>query len=167
MVGFKQPNKRLLSVAIIMITLGLAGLGFGVYQANSSQAEVGNDNPNFTALLPKGKTIEQLGGWEKLTSPNGDAFYVFVDNVHGVSVNVTQQRMPGKFKGDLNNKMTELARAYNANNKIDVDGTKVYIGTSAKGPQSVLFVKDDVLVLMKSWATISDSDWIAYIRSLQ
>lgn len=167
MVGFKQPNRRLLSVAIIMITLGLFGLGFGVYQANSSQAEIGNDKPNFTTLLPKGKTIEQLGGWEKLTSPNGDAFYVFVDNVRGVSVNVTQQRMPGKFKGDLTNKMTELARAYNANNKIDVDGTKVYIGTSAKGPQSVLFVKDDVLVLMKSWATISDSDWIAYIRSLQ
>lgn len=167
MIAFKKPNKRLLSVAIVMITLGFAGLGFGIYQAHSSQAEVGNTKPNFSALLPKTKTIEQLGGWEKLTTPGGDVFYVFVDNVGGVDVNVSQQNLPGKFKGNLSNSMTELARAYNANNKIDVDGTKVFIGTSAKGPQSVLFAKDNVLVLMKSWANISDSDWIAYIRSLE
>lgn len=167
MVRFKKPNKRLLTAAIIMVVLGISGVGFGIYQAHSSQADIGNATPNFTPLIPKGKTIEQLGGWQKLTPPSGDAFYVFVDSIGGVSVNVSQQRLPGKFKGDITNKMTDLARAYNANVKLDIDGTKVYIGTSAKGPQSVLFIKNDVLVLIKSWATISDADWTAYIKSLE
>lgn len=166
MIQFKKPNRRLLSIAIVMLVLGMSGLGLGIYKATSYAEEV-TGAPNFSTLLPNGKTIEQLGGWEKLTSPNGDAFYVYVDNVAGVSVNVSQQKLPGKFKGDVSNKMTELARAYNANTKIDVDDTKVYIGTSAKGPQSVLFTKNDVLVLIKSWSSIKDADWTAYIRSLQ
>lgn len=167
MITFRKPNKRLLTIAIVMITLGVAGLGLGIYQTHSSQAEVANDLPNFSALVPKGKTIDQFGGWQKLSAPNGDVFYVFVDTVGGVSVNVSQQNLPGKFKADLDNKMAEMARAYNANNKLDVDGTKVYIGTSAKGPQSVIFTKNDVLVLMKSWSSISDADWITYIKSLE
>jgi hypothetical protein len=62
--------------------------------------------------------------------------------------------------------MTEMARAYNANTKLDADGVRVYLGSSAKGPQSVLFTKNGVLILMKSWATIPDADWITYIKSL-
>ena len=153
-------------IAIIMLVVGFSGLGFGIYRAHSSQAEVGNNQPNFQPLLPAGKTIEQLGGWQKLTAPNKDVFYVYVDDVAGVAVNISQQPLPGKFKNDLTNKMLEMARAYNANVKLDADGTTVYIGTSAKGPQSVLFTKDGVLVLIKSWATIENSAWISYINSL-
>lgn len=166
MVGFRKPNIKLLSIAIVMIAVGLLGVGFGIYQAHSAESEAG-DKPNFSALIPKGKTIESLGGWQKLTAPNGDVFNVYVDNVSGVSVNVSQQQLPGKFKNDLTNQMTNMARAYNANTKLDANGTKVYVGTSAKGPQSVIFTKNGVLVLMKSWATIPDADWITYINSLE
>ena len=167
MMTFKKPNKRLFTIAVVMLVIGFSGLGLGIYQAHSSQAEVGSNKPNFSTLLPSGKTIEQLGGWQKLTTPNSDVFYVYVDEVSGVSVNVSQQQLPGKFKGDLTNKMTEMARAYNASVKLNADGTTVYVGTSAKGPQSVLFAKNEVLVLIKSWATIEDGDWITYINSLQ
>ena len=166
MMTFKKPNKRLFTIAVVMLVIGFSGLGLGIYQAHSSQAEVGSNKPNFSPLLPSGETIEQLGGWQKLTTPNSDVFYVYVDEVAGVSVNVSQQQLPGKFKGDLTNKMTEMARAYNASVKLDADGTTVYVGTSAKGPQSVLFTKNEVLVLIKSWATIEDGDWITYINSL-
>lgn len=167
MVGLAQPRrKKLFITAIVMILAGIVFLGIGIYQAHSSRADETSNLPNFDPLLPRGKTIENLGGWQKLTSPNGDAFYVFVDTVNGVSVNVSQQLLPGKFKGDVNNKMTEMARAYNANTKLDADGVRVYLGSSAKGPQSVLFTKNGVLILMKSWATIPDADWIAYIKSL-
>lgn len=165
--SFKRSNKRLLIIAGIMIFLGVGGLGFGIYQAHSSQADVADATPNFTPLLPKHKTIEQLGGWQKLTSPGGDSFYVFVDTVSGVTVNFSQQRLPGKFNGDVTNKMVDLARSYNATNQLKAGDTKVYIGTSAKGPQSVLFTQNGVLVLIKSWATISDSDWISYIKTLE
>jgi hypothetical protein len=168
MIHLSQPkNKFMFFGALLMILLGLVFLGIGIYQVHSSRADETSVRPNFKPVLPEGKTIESLGGWEKLTSPNGDAFYIFVDTVDGVTVNVSQQQLPGKFKGDVMNKMTDLARAYNANTKLDADGVRVYVGTSAKGPQSVLFTKNDLLILIKSWATIPDSEWITYVKSLQ
>ncbi len=167
MVEFLQPtNKKFLITAAVMIFAGLAFLGVGLYQVHSSRGDETSTQPNFEAVLPQGKTIESLGGWQKLTTPNKDVFYVYLDTINGVTVNVSQQLLPGKFKGDVTNKMVEMARAYNANTKLDVEGTKVYIGTSAKGPQSVLFTKNGLLILIKSWATIPDSDWTAYIKSL-
>lgn len=167
MIRVAQPkNKRLFTIALTMLIVGFAFLGVGIYQVHSSRAEETNNQPNFKPVLPEGKTISTLGGWQKLTTPNSDVFYVYVDTISGVTVNVSQQLLPGKFKGDVANKMLEMARAYNANIKLDADDTRVYIGTSAKGPQSVLFTKNGVLVLAKSWSTIPDADWVAYVKSL-
>lgn len=167
MIHVAQPkNKRMFIIALAMIVAGFGFLGVGLYQVHSSQSDQASNQPNFKPLLPQGKTITSLGGWQKLTTPNSDVFYVYVDTISGVTVNVSQQQLPGKFKGDLTNKMVELARGYNANIKLDADDTRIYIGTSAKGPQSVLFTKNDVLVLVKSWATIPDADWVAYVKSL-
>lgn len=167
MIRLQKPNKKLLSIGALLLLLGSAGVWFGVYKTNLSVAESSTDLPNFSTILPEHKTIEDFGGWQKLTPPQGgDSFYVYVDTVAGVTVNVSQQELPGKFKNNLSNEMTSLARAYNATNKLEAGDVKVYIGTSAKGPQSVIFAKDGVLVLMKSWSTISDADWIGYINTL-
>lgn len=167
MIRAAQPkNKPMFIIAVAMLLAGLVFLGIGIYQVHSSQADQSNNQPNFKPVLPVSKTITSLGGWQKLTTPNNDVFYVYLDTVSGVTVNVSQQLLPGKFKSNLTNSMVEMARAYNANVKLDADGTTIYVGTSAKGPQSVLFTKNGVLVLIKSWATISDADWIAYVKSL-
>lgn len=168
MIQISRPrNKYLFFSAIAMVLLGFVFLAIGIYQVHSSRADETSIAPNFKAVLPQGKTIESLGGWQKLTSPNGDVFFIFVDTINGVTVNVSQQQLPGKFEGDLSNKMVELARAYNANSKLDADGVHVYVGASAKGPQSVLFAKNGLLILVKSWATIPDAAWITYVKSLQ
>ncbi len=169
MVHFKPPkNKRLFITAIVMIVIGFSGVGFGIYQAHTSKAGQTSNLPNFQPVLPAGESIDTLEGWQKLTSPDGDVFYAFVDTVNGVTVNVSQQHLPGKFKQDLSNKMLEMARAYNANTKLEADDdVRIYVGTSAKGPQSVLFTKNGVLVLMKSWATIPDAEWITYVNSFE
>ena len=168
MVRINPPkNKQLFIVAIAMIVAGLGFLGAGIYQVNSAKKDEASNVPNFKPVTPHGKSIDNLGGWQKVTTPNNDVFYAYVDTINGVTVNISQQQLPGKFKADVSNKMLEMARAYNANVKLDVDGIKVYIGTSAKGPQSVLLTKDGVLILMKSWSTIPDSDWTSYIKSLE
>lgn len=167
MIRVAQPkNKRMFIAALVMLLSGIGFLGIGIYQVHSSRADEASVKPNFQPILPEGKTISSLGDWQKLTTPNNDVFYAYVDTINGVTVNVSQQQLPGKFKGDVHNKMLEMARGYNANVKLDADDIRVYIGTSAKGPQSVLFTKNEVLVLIKSWATIPDSDWVAYIKSL-
>lgn len=169
MVHFKPPkNKRLFIIALVMILVGFSGLGIGIYKAHSSRADETSNLPNFTPLLPKGESINTLDSWQKLTSPDGDVFYAFADTVNGVTVNVSQQQLPGKFKDDLSNKMLEMARAEKLTTNLEAnDGVNVYLGTSAKGPQSVMFAKNGVLVSMKSWATIPDAEWITYINLYQ
>ena len=165
---FHKPNKRLFTLSLVAILIGVTGLTYGIYQSQSSQADVAQRIPNFTPSLPKGKTIEQLGGWQKLTPPKGgEPTWVFVDTVSGVTINVSQQRLPGNIKADTANRMADLAHGYNANTTLNVNGITVYIGTSSKGPQSVIFTKNDVLFLIKSWSTIESDAWISYIASLQ
>lgn len=163
----KKPNKLHLTVGVGVLLLAL-GIFLWVHLTSQSRASSVTDLPNFATVLPAHTTIEELGGWQKLTPPEGgDSFYVFVDTVAGVSVNVSQQVLPGKFRHNLNNEMNDLARAYNASTKLEAaDDTTVYIGTSAAGPQSVIFTKEGVLVLIKSWSEISDADWIGYVNSL-
>ena len=84
-------------------------------------------------------------------SLNGTAF---ADTIDGVPVSVSQQPLPEVFKKDTDAHLSELAKSYNATDKMNADGTTVYIGTSAKGPQSALFVKNNLLILIKSQSKI-------------
>lgn len=123
--------------------------------------------PRYQTVLPSGKTIKDLGGWKKLTPPNdGTPFYSYTDLVNGVAVNVSQQQLPPSFQSNTNEKVAELAKAYNATSRLQVGGLTVYIGLSAKGPQSVIFAKDNLLVFIKSEKKISDDAWKSYITSL-
>lgn len=167
-IQFHKPNKKLFVISMSVMIVGFIGLGYGMYHIQPSQAEVVTQTPNFTVKIPKGKTIEQLGGWQKLTPPKGgEPAWIFIDTLSGVTINVSQQQLPGTIKADTENRMADLARSYNANTTLKVGDTTVYIGTSAKGPQSLIFTKDDVLFLIKSWATIENDAWIRYVSSLE
>jgi len=125
------------------------------------------EEPTFHALLPKGKSIDSLGGWQKLTPPNGVPFFTYVDTVDGVTLNISQQPLPESFKNDTDTAIAQAAKAYNATKIITVrDTVSAYIGTSAKGPQSVIFTYNGLLVNIKSQATLSDATWKQYITSL-
>lgn len=124
------------------------------------------ETPPFSALLPQGRTISDLGGWQKLTPPHSDPFYVYVDSINGTAVNVSQQPLPENFKKNIDDSVAELAKAYGATTALDADGTKIYIGTSAKGPQSVIFTQDNLLVLIKSQKTLPNDTWKQYIKKL-
>lgn len=123
-------------------------------------------NPNFPAILPSGKSIGELGGWKRLNPPGNDPVFSYNDTVGKVRVSVTEQALPKSFQPNVADKVAELAKNYNASTTVEADGLKVYIGTSAKGPQSVIFVKHNVLVLIKSQSKISDTAWAHYATSL-
>lgn len=124
-------------------------------------------SPDFNALVPKNVSIDEVGGWQKLTPPSGDTVYVYIDTVGGALLNVSQQRLPESFKANTADSVKEMAKAYNATTPLTVSGTTAYIGTSADGPQSVIFSKNGLLVLIKSDKKIQDTSWISYINSLQ
>jgi hypothetical protein len=169
---FKKPNVYILwgGLGVLVIAIAAAILAITTHsqqQENVSlQTNTSTDRPDFEAALPANKTIESLGGWQKLTPPSGDDYFVFVDQLDGIPIKVSQQPLPDSFSTNVDAYVLEAAKGYNATNTFDANGTTAYHGTSAQGPQSVIFTKSGLLVLIVSDAKIQDSSWISYISSL-
>lgn len=123
--------------------------------------------PEFTTLIPAGKTINDLGGWTRVSPSSADPVFAYIDKISNIPINLSQQPLPDNFKTDTEDQIASLASDFKATEKITVGSTIVYIGTSAKGPQSAIFSKNDLLILIKSSVQISNDSWANYINSLQ
>ncbi len=168
MVRIQKPQSRKTTIIIGLIIIAMAGLLFGLLRVNALNNDGTGMNPNFDPVLPEGKTIEQLDGWQKLTPPNGGtSYYAYNDTLAGVSIIVSQQVLPGKIKNNPDNEMADIARATNLTVKFNAGDTVAYLGKNAKGPQSVIFTKDGLLFNIKSWSEIQNADWIGYINALK
>ena len=119
-------------------------------------------SPSFQALLPTGKSINKLGGWTRVSPADQDPAFSYDDTINDIAIKVSQQQLTNASQS-----VGEIAKAYNATDKVTAQNTTVYIGTSFQGPQSVLFAKGNLLVMIGSQATISHDDWVTYINSLQ
>ncbi len=122
--------------------------------------------PTFSALSPNGKTPD----W-KQSKPQGgsneSAVYIYPDTISNVPIKVSEQPLPPSFHDDPSGKVAEVAEGFNATNTMQVNGVTVYIGTSTKGPQSVIFSDGKLLVLIKSDAVITNGAWADYIKALK
>ena len=173
----QQSFKKLLSLTEVhkkaaMIIVGaclllIAGVLVFLSFSKDGDRSIPTSQLGFDTIVPTGKSIEQLGGWQRVSPEETAPVYAYTDTVEGVSITVSQQDIPNSFGTNTNSKVAELAKNFNATNTLNVGGLTVYIGTSAKGPQSLIFTKDKTLVLIKSDEEISGSAWTAYIESLQ
>lgn len=167
-------TKKTIIIAsvIVVIIIGIVIVGLirvhnnSTHSTNNAVGSKSSDTPTYHTILPGNKSIDQLNGWTRISPPNNDPVYAYADTINTTAINVSEQPIPLAFKSDLTNKVAELAKTYNATSQFDTDNTKVYIGSSAKGPQSVIFVKDNVLILIKSQQKIDNKDWQKYIESL-
>lgn len=150
----------------VIATAVIVGIVGAVYYTNTNSAATANAKPTFATILPEKKKITDLGGWKRVSPPQKEPVFAYTDTLGSTPVSVSQQPLPPAFKNDPKSQVAELAKKFNATSKIDVNGTDVYIGTSAKGPQSVIFVKKDLLILIKSQNKIDDMTWASYIASL-
>jgi hypothetical protein len=122
--------------------------------------------PDYDTILPSSKTIAQLGGWTRVSPPDRNPVFAYIDKIGSTQVNVSEQPLPKGFEIESDGQLEQLAAGFKANQKITAGSTQIYIGTSAKGPQSVIFSKSDLLVLIKSVVKISNDQWISYVNSL-
>jgi hypothetical protein len=171
--------KRTRTTVGVMTVLAIISLG-SYFTLNGSFSTVPEDaqavtgapllkkgTPNYKTLLPTGKTIESLGGWTRVSPPEKNPVFAYVDRLGNSQINVSQQPLPDDFKSDAEQKIEELALGFKASEKITMGNTIVHIGTSAKGPQSVIFSKNDLLILIKSTVHIDNNLWAEYISTLQ
>jgi hypothetical protein len=119
---------------------------------------------DFAYSLPKGTT----DGIEGDVRYNSERKLVnFKDSIGGVEITVSQQPLPEGFKEDTDNKVKKLAEDFSATKSIATANPTAYIGTSIKGPQTVIFTKKDLLVFIQSTKVIDEHDWAEYITNLQ
>ena len=139
----------------------------GTKLTTTSEADQRAQVPQFDTLLPASKTIESLGGWTRVSPPDRNAVFAYSDGIRDNRIIISQQPLPDTFFEDTEGQMEALAQSYKATEKLTVNNLIVYIGTSAKGPQSVIFTKSGLLVLIKSSVKLSNDDWVGYVSSLQ
>lgn len=164
MIKFKQPSRTVIIAAVIVLVL----VGVSIWKLNSVSHDTtqSTTTPLFQTVLPANTSITKLGGWEKLTPPNNEPYYVYADSIDSVAIKVSEQPLSQDFKDALDSKLADVARGYSATDSFVVDGTKVYIGTNSKGPQSVITSKKGLLLLITSENRISNESWQNYIKSL-
>lgn len=179
----KVTRKRVIVSLLIIITV----IGGGVYYAinygmfkpaadalitdnqstKTSTPVLKQETPQYTTISPTDKKVDNLGGWTLISPPDSDPVYAYSDKISGIGINVSEQLLPESFKTDTDRQIELLSQGFKASEKITVNGIIVYIGTSAKGPQSVIFTKNNLLILIKSNAPISSDQWVKYISSMQ
>ncbi|HEX7484396.1 MAG TPA: hypothetical protein VF281_04585 [Candidatus Saccharimonadales bacterium] len=132
------------------------------------QAEINSKAklPEFQTVLPGTKSISELGGWQRISPPEKDPVFAYADMIGDTPISISQQPLPASFRSDVNGQVAELAKKFNATTKIEAGDTKVYVGTSAKGPQSAILTKNGLLILIKSQSKIDDAAWAEYVKTL-
>lgn len=170
----KTRKKWVLSISLIiaagLIYSGASPLIARYTKSEQSSGTVRSENntqaPEYPTLLPKNTTISELGGWKRVSPPDSNPVFAYTDKINDTIISVSQQPVPNSFKPNVADHVADLAKSFSAKNELDAGGTKVFIGTSSKGPQSAVLVKDDTLILIKAQAKISDSAWITYVQQL-
>lgn len=159
-------TRRLFIIAGAFMMVAIAGALFGSIFQKDDTVKSSSKNPEFQTILPNNKSATDVGGWKRVSPPENDPVFAYTDIISGIAISVSQQPLPESFNNNVNGHVADLAKKFNATNKINVNDTAVYIGTSAKGPQSVIFTKQNLLVLIKSQNKIDDIAWESYVASL-
>lgn len=154
------------AVILFIVLAGLASYSISTSFTTSNHPSNVTFDPGYQTILPDGKSIGDLGGWRRVSPPQKDPVYAYADHIDGVAVTISQQPLPKQFTANSKEHVAELAKKFNATTEIDASGTAIYVGTSAKGPQSVIFTKNNVLILIKSQQKIDNTSWQRYADSL-
>lgn len=120
-----------------------------------------DQKPDFATVAPKDKDAPttRYDTKRKVVS--------FQDSIGGVAITISQQPLPQGLKEDTDNKVKKLAADFAATEVISTSNPTAYLGTSAKGPQTVIFSKKDLLIFIQSTKEIDTHDWAEYITKLE
>ncbi|HLZ14423.1 MAG TPA: hypothetical protein VKQ34_00350 [Candidatus Saccharimonadales bacterium] len=138
----------------------------GVHAANP----IGGVQPQFPTILPAGKTIQQLGGWGRVSPPDKNPVFAYSDVFGGIHIVVSEQPLPDGFSGSLQAKVAQLANQFapGAHQVLIKDAESVgYAGPETNGAQSFIAAKVNLLVLIRASGQLSDQSWSDYLATLQ
>lgn len=168
-------KRRLILAGAFVLLIVSAVVFYWPRQTDTASTLPGSQNPldqlqkgtpDYPTIIPAGKSIDDLGGWTRISPPEREPVYAYVDKINSVPISVSQQPLPASFKSDPAAKVRDLALSQSADKTLQVGSNKAYVGTSKNGPQSVIYHTDTLLILIKSSDKVEDEEWKKYIQSL-
>lgn len=153
-------QKRWPALAAVILLGGIVALAIYLWPQDQPLA------PTHNVVIPQSKSVEELGGWQRVSPPDSDPVFAYSDQVDEIDISVSQQPIPQSFANNTSERVKELAESYSATTTFKAGDIDVYIGRSSKGPQSLIFVRDGLLVLIKSQDTLDQKTWTNYIVNL-
>ncbi len=121
--------------------------------------------PSFKTVLPDGSKEQTTSG--KILYDPEKKVASYTDKIGSIDITVSQQPLPDKFISNTDDQVEKLAESFNAKEVVRASDPRAYIGTSAQGPQSVIFHKQSLLVFIFSNQTIEKAAWSEYIEKLK
>lgn len=163
------PVRSIVALCAVGAVVTALWISIGSWDNDPSEtSQPTRSTPDYQTVLPARTTIDELGGWRKLDPPSGEPLYVYLDTIDGVDITVSQQLLPRNFMENTRQQVADFAKSFGANSEISIDGgDKLYVGTSAQGPQSAVLIKNGLLILIKSQQKIDDASWKRYAESLE
>lgn len=175
----KQRRLRTQLVIVIVIIIGL-GLWLKPHifpakhssitsSVSSTTTSLAKGTPEFKTFLPEGDTINDYGGWTRVSPSSSEPVYAYTATLYGTAIIVSQQKLPDDFANDVKGKIQELQsdQGYTTQHTVDVNGTTVYVGISKDNYQSSIFESQGTMVLITSYRLINDTSMGGYVQSLQ
>jgi hypothetical protein len=170
--ALKQLFRWQIAVISAVIVIAIVGWLVGVPSLRSpvtgksaatiSQAVV---KPTFKTLAPNGALTTTVS--KAITYDQSKKVASFEDTINGVQITVSMQPLPDSVKPDVSANVQKIAEGFAANTKLNVSSGDAYLGTSEKGPQSIVGDKNNLLVFMYSSTKIDQQAWANYFNALK
>lgn len=122
---------------------------------------------DFSLSFPESVESETVG-IAVVSPPDAPPVYAFNDYLNDALLSVSQQEIPSSFQPDVNTSFENLAASFAATEKIVTnDKVTIFHGYTDKndGVQSLMFMKNDLLIFISSTEKLADGIWADYIDS--
>ncbi len=120
-------------------------------QGVKGESVITEDAPEFELVYPEGKSREDFDSIAVVSPPGSPLAYAYLDKIDEISVQVSQQEVPDNLKNDQDQQLKSLAENFLANTPINGNDYIAYVGLNRPGgPQSIVLIKSDRLIFMKT-----------------
>lgn len=167
------PFKRL-RPWLIAGTLALVGIFGGKMLLGATQKTAPTPKPPTIVQAELGykplQSVQLVAGKVTATPPKYDEakkLYSFYDSYKGANITVDQQAVPEKLKTSKT-AVRELATSIGANDTFTTTLGTVYVSNSKDAnTQRMMLVNDKMLMFIQSTKTLTTTEWVEYIQSLE
>lgn len=170
--GYKKEYKKYYIAGATLVALPIIAIsiGFVIQTQNKQGGETAVLGQTAVAAKPDFATIKPTTTDNQATPLKYEAdkkLASYNDVLNNTPITVSQQLLPSEFKANPTTSVENLAKQMNANDKISASDATAFAGVSIKGPQTVVFTKNDLLIFIIADKKIDVLTWSKYIESMR